>query len=126
MVAMDDNELKAIRQKKLRELQRRLAAKQRKTPRIDEDQVLNRLFRGRAWEVFNSASSQFPDIMNRVKDVLVKLALSGRLNEVTGEQLYLFLRNLGLRVRLNTKINFIDHGKRKSLIEKIKEDLRKA
>ncbi|MDH5623587.1 MAG: hypothetical protein OEY39_03880 [Candidatus Bathyarchaeota archaeon] len=123
---MSDSELQAIRRDKLREMQRRLAPKQKKTEKIDADNILNRIFKGRAWEVFNSASSQFPDAMGKVKDALVKLALSCKLQEVTGEQLYLFLRNLGLRVRLNTRIRYIDHGQLKSLAEKIKEDLRKA
>lgn len=76
--------------------------------------------------MFNAASSQFPNVISKIKDVLVRLALSGRLKEVTGEQLYLFLNNLGVRVRLNTKIHYTEHGKLKSLAEKIKEDLRKA
>jgi DNA-binding TFAR19-related protein (PDSD5 family) len=119
---MSESELNAIRRKKLRELQRRLAKKE-KTERINADSVLNKIFRGRAWEVFNAASYQHPKAMQRIKEVLVKLALAGRLNEVTGEQLYHFLINLGLKIRLNTKINFASHGKLKSLAEKMKEDL---
>ena len=123
---MSDAELRAIRQKKLRELQERLACEQEKTGKTDVNEVLNGIFKDRAWEVFNTASHQFPNVMVRVKKGLVKLALSGKLREVTGEQLYLFLRNLGLRVRLNTKIRFVDHGELKSLSVKMREDLRKT
>ena len=123
---MSDRELQAIKRGKLRELQRRLAAKQKKTEKISADNILDKIFKGRAWEVFNSASHQFPDVMNKVKDALVNLALSGKLQEVTGEQLYLFLRNLGLRVRLDTRIRYADHGQFKSLAKKIKEDLQKT
>ncbi len=123
---MSESELRAIRRDKLRELQRRLAEKQNKTEEIDADKVLKGIFKGRAWEVFNSAIYQYPAIMGKVKDALVNLALSGKLQEVTGEQLYLFLRNLGLRVRLNTRIRYTDHGQLKSLAEKIKQDWRKA
>lgn len=126
MIAMNDSELRNIRQKKLRELQRRFTEKQEKTPKTDANNILDRVFKDRAWEVFNNANSQFPYIMNRVKDVLVKLVISGRLSEITGEQLYLFLRNLGLRVKLETKISIVEHGKTKSLADKIKEDLQKA
>jgi DNA-binding TFAR19-related protein (PDSD5 family) len=125
MTDMSDNELAAIRRNKLRELKRRLTAKQKKTEEIDADKILNGLFKGRAWEVFNTASYQFPNVMQEVKKALVKLALSGRLKAVTGEQLYLFLRTLGLRVRLDTKIRYAEHGKLKSLAEKMKEDLKK-
>jgi len=126
MIVMSDAELRAIRQKKFRELQEKLACEQEKTGKTDVDEVLNGIFKDRAWEVFNTASHQFPNVMVRVKKGLVKLALSGKLREVTGEQLYLFLRNLGLRVRLNTKIRFVDHGELKSLSAKMREDLRKT
>ena len=127
---MNNVELDAIRRNKLRELQRRLAAKHRlnkkRTEQINVDEVLERIFRGRALEVFNSANKQFPNAMLKIKDVLVKLAQSGRLNEITGEQLYYFLRKLGLRVRLKTTIRFSEDGELKSLSEKIREDFRRA
>jgi len=126
MIVMSDAELRTIRQRKLRELQEKLACEQEKTGKTDVNEVLNGIFKDRAWEVFNTASHQFPNLMVRVKKGLVKLALSGKLREVTGEQLYLFLRNLGLRVRLNTKIRFVDHGELKSLSVKMREDLRKT
>jgi len=111
MIDMSDSELAAIRRSKLRELKRRLSAKQRKTEEIDADRILNEIFKGRAWEVFNAASYQFPNVMKEVKKALVKLALSGRLKAVTGEQLHLFLKTLGLRVRLDTRISYVEHGK---------------
>jgi DNA-binding TFAR19-related protein (PDSD5 family) len=125
---MNDAELEAIRRNKLRELQRRLAPKPRKAElggvdQINADRVLDTIFRGRAWEIFNIARSQYPDIMSKLTPILTKLALSGKLKEVTGEQLYLFLRKLGVRVSLDTKIRFTEHGKLKSLSDKIKEDL---
>jgi hypothetical protein len=60
--------------------------------------------------------------MDKITVALVKLVLSGRVTMINGEQLYVFLQKLGLRVRLNTKITFTDHGKLKSLAEKLKED----
>ena len=126
MFLMSEAELRAIRQRKMQELQKRLATKPDKTDKINADEVLDKLFKGRAWEVFNTATLQYPTAMRKLKETLVKLALSGRLTSVTGEQLYSFLRNLGLRVRLNTKIHFTEHGKLKSLSEKIRDDLRKV
>jgi len=121
---MSDSELDAIRRKKLRRLQKKLASKKQTTETIDADQVLNRIFQGRAWEVFNAANYQFPHAMIKVKEILVKLALSEKLKTVTGEQLYLFLRKLGLKVKLNTKINIESHGKLISLEEKMRESTR--
>ncbi len=122
---MSDPELEAIRRNKLRELQRRLHAP-KKIEETDANGVLDRIFTGRAWEVFKAADLQFPTAMRSVRDVLVDLARSGRLTEITGEQLYVFLRNLGLRVRLVNKIRFVEHGELKSISEKVKESLRKA
>ena len=123
---MSDSELEAIRRSKLRELMARSVAKQAKSEKIDSSSILNEVFKGRAWEVFNAASCQFPDVTRKLKPILVDLASSGRLREVTGKQLFLFLRKLGFRVRLNTKINFESHGQLKPLEEKIKESLQKT
>ena len=126
MIAMSDPELTAIRLKKLRDLKKRLAPKEKDTPSQDTDAILTDVFKGRAWEVFNTATLQFPGVMGEVKKALVKLVLHGDLKEITGEQLYLFLRRLGLRVKLNTRISFTEDGKLKSLAEKLKDDLGKA
>jgi DNA-binding TFAR19-related protein (PDSD5 family) len=123
---MSDGELEIIRRKKYVEMQRKLITKEGKTATPDADKVLNGIFRGRAREVFKSASNQFPNVMVRVKELLVKLALSGELKEMSGEELYLFLVDLGLRVRLDTKIEFVSHGEPKSLRDKLKEELRKT
>jgi DNA-binding TFAR19-related protein (PDSD5 family) len=123
---MSDDDLAAIRQKKLREFQRRMGTKTNQPEIINSDEVLNRIFKDRAWEIFNTATYQFPDAMRKVKDVLVKLASSGKLTEVTGEELYVFLRKLGLEVKLNTTISYVSHGQLKSLEEKMKEELRKS
>ena len=123
---MSDSQLDALRRKKLLELQRKLTVRANKTETVDANAALNRVFRGRAWEVFNTASYQFPQAMNRIKDLLVELVSSGKLKEVTGEQLYLFLTNLGLKVRLDTKIEFASHGELKSIAEKLKSQLKKT
>jgi DNA-binding TFAR19-related protein (PDSD5 family) len=122
---MSDRELAAIREKKLKEFQKRLTAKQTK-PETSSSDVLNKIFKDRAWEVFTTASNQFPDAMNKVKDILVKLASTGKLTEVTGEELFVFLRKLGLDVKLNTTITYASHGQLKSLEEKMKEELGKT
>ena len=123
---MSDRELDAIRQRRLRELQRKLAERERKNDEPNPKTILNAIFKDRAWEVFESASRQFPEVMSRVRELLVKEAKLGNLKEVTGEQLYMFLADLGLKIRLNTKIEFASHGELKSLKEKLIEELHKA
>ncbi len=122
---MSDDDLAFIRQKKLREFQRRMVAKESQPEKVNADSVLNKIFQDRAWEVFSAATYQYPEAMRKIKDILVKLASSGKLAAVTGEELYVFLNKLGLEVRLNTKITFASHGELKSLEEKMKEELRK-
>lgn len=123
---MSDDDLAFIRQKKLREFQRRMVAKESQPEKVNADSVLNKIFQDRAWEVFSAATYKYPEAMRKIKDILVKLASSGKLSAVTGEELYVFLNKLGLEVRLNTKITFASHGELKSLEEKMKEELRKS
>jgi DNA-binding TFAR19-related protein (PDSD5 family) len=123
---MSDSQLDAIRRKKLLALQRNLAARENKTEPVNANEALSKVFRGRAREVFNAASCQFPQAMSRIKGLLAELASSGKLKEVTGEQLYLFLANVGLKVRLDTKIEFARHGELKPIAEKLKSELKKT
>ena len=123
---MSDRELAALREKKLRELQKKFGKKQVQEEPVSKDDALNKIFKDRAWEVLYAALTQFPDAANRVREVLVKLASSGKLKEVTGEDLIVFLRKLGLDVKLNTKITYASHGQLRSLEEKMKEELRRT
>jgi DNA-binding TFAR19-related protein (PDSD5 family) len=118
---MSDRELEAIKERKLKEMQKRASAKEQKKEQIDGYKILNKLFKGRAWEVFNTARGQFPTEMAEVENRLIGLKLEGKLNELDGEQLYTLLKKIGLPVRLNTTIKVISNGKTKTLSEKFKE-----
>jgi DNA-binding TFAR19-related protein (PDSD5 family) len=118
---MSDDELEALKRKRLLELQRRIALHQEKKESIDVHKVLDNVFRGRAWEVFKAAYSQYPNEMIEIQNELVDLASGNKLKEIDGEQLFTLLRNIGLDVRLNTGIKIVSHGKAQSLSEKIKE-----
>ena len=118
---MSDKELEALKQKKLRELQRRMAIQEQKKEQIDTQKILNTIFKERAWEVFNIARAQFPSEMAKVEQLLADLKLAGKISEMDGEQLYVLLRKIGLPVRLNTTISYLSHGKTESLSEKIRE-----
>lgn len=119
---MSDDELEALKRKRLLDLQRRIASHQEKQePKIDAYKVLDKIFRGRAWEVFNEANSQYPVEMAEIVPTLVNLVSEGKLKEIDGEQFFALLRSIGLRVSLNTEIKVVSHGKTQSLSEKIKE-----
>lgn len=125
---MSDLELEMIRYRKLMELKKRLAEKTEieteKPKEINPHEVLDRIFADRAWEVFNAAKMQYPEVAQYIEKVLIKLILEGKIKEkITGEELYgLFLR-LGYKVRLQTRINILERGRIKSLEEKIKEEI---
>ena len=118
---MSDDELEALKRKRLLDLQRRMAIHQEKQKPVDANKVLDSVFRGRAWEVFNEANSQYPSEMAEIEHELVGLVSEGKLKEIDGEQLFALLRNIGLRVSLNTGIKVVSHGKTQSLSEKFKE-----
>ena len=121
---MSDKELEALKQKRLQEMQKRMARQEYKKEtkeQVDSSQILDKIFRGRAWEVFNAAKTQFPSLMPEIERLLVSLALERKIGEVEGEQLLALLREIGLQVRLNTTIKVLSRGKIKSLSEKFKE-----
>jgi len=121
---LSDSELERIKRKRLAEMQRVLDAKKQVTQpkqRPTTEQTLQRVFVGRAWEVYEATKQQYPSIVGRLFQELAQLVESGQLTgQITGEQLYGLLRQIGLDVRLDTKIQVLDHGKLKSLGDKFR------
>jgi DNA-binding TFAR19-related protein (PDSD5 family) len=121
LTSLSDRELEEIKQRKLRQMQKMATSKEMRNEETDSHKTLNTAFRGRAWEVFNTASSQFPEEMAKLRELLVNLVRDGKIKELQGEQLYTFLREIGLPVTLNTTITIMKHGETKLLSEKFKE-----
>ena len=124
MNLMSDRELEAIKAKKLRELQRRVTLGEHSKEQVDGNKILNKIFKGRAWEVFNAAKSQFPVAMAEIERLLVSMTLQGKITEIQGEQLYALLREIGLRVKLSTTIKITGHGETKLLSDKFRESVK--
>jgi DNA-binding TFAR19-related protein (PDSD5 family) len=122
----DDSELERLKRQRLAEMQRTLAAKQQsqtetKTP--DASKVLEKVFVGRAWEVYYATRQQYPQIAEQLFHELAQLVQRGDLRgPITGEQLYGLLRQIGLDVRLDTKIQILEHGELKSIADKFRGD----
>jgi len=124
---MTDTELDRLRKRKLLQMQKRFLTKKTKGKTISKEEenwaLLNQAFIDRAWEVFKAAQLQYPEKMKRIENVLVQLISEGKIREkISGEELYSFFHQLGLRIELKTHIRFMEHGKLKSLEEKIKEN----
>jgi len=130
---MSDSELEALRQKKLLQLRRQFERRAEKPKMetqetekvqvVDPKKVLNQFLVDRASEVLSAAKAQYPQEASQIENMLVKLITEEKIrSKITGEELYGLFRRLGLRVRLQTRIHIVEHGKVKSLEEKIKEE----
>ena len=121
----EDTELERIKRQRLAEMQRTLSAKQQQeqaaSNKLEPRQVLQKVFVGRAWEIYNAAMQQYPRIAEQIFRELAQLVQTGQLQgQITGEQLYGLLRQIGLDVRLDTKIQVLEHGELKSVADKFK------
>jgi len=118
----DDAELERIKRHRLAEMQRSLAKKQELKPKtFNSEEILRKIFVGRAWEVYSAARQQYPTVADQIFRELAMLVQSGRLRgQITGEQLFGLLRQIGLDVRLETKIQVMEHGELKSLGDKFR------
>ncbi len=129
-----DDELERIKQKRLAEMKRTMLLKQIKDlqdsepepekPReVTNQEVLDAMFGNRAWEVYNAAAYQYPQVIGQVEKILVDGIKEGKIADIIdGAALMGFFRQVGLPVRLNTKIRISDHGELKTLEQKMKDD----
>lgn len=130
----EDSELEWMKQRKLLAMRRRflkekaleaeqtaklLRQQQQKAP----EEVLQTLFVGRAWEVWNAAKLQYPKATREVAKSLANLVESNKLKErISGEQLFWLFRQLGLPIRLKTRIRILDSGEVKTIADKLREE----
>ncbi len=118
---MSDIELERLRRRKLAQLSKYLVKREEKKESESTEDLLNKVFVGRAWEVFKATQVQYPKVAKRLEAVLIQMISSGVIKRISGEELFHLIRKIGLRVRLKTRIRIKEHGKLKSLEEKMKE-----
>lgn len=123
----DDSELDRLKRRRLADMQKRLNSRQQQSQaeigKLEPAKVLEKVFVGRAWEVYHAARQQYPRIADQIFQELAELVRIGRLKgQITGEQLYGLLRQIGLDIRLETKIQVLDHGELKSIADKFRGD----
>jgi DNA-binding TFAR19-related protein (PDSD5 family) len=123
---MSDDFLSSWRKQKLAMLRKQLSEKSSQeedpsTKSVGARETILPLLAGRALEVLRTAEAQFPAATVKIEDELARLIREGRIREpISGEALYTLFRRLGLRVRLRTKIVYLEKGQEKSLFDKIK------
>ena len=115
-----DLEEELLLQKKLLELKKMLAKRGEK--KSAREIVLERLV-DRGEEVLKAAEEQFPDQTKVIIEKLAEMIKNGYItSNITGAELLWLFRQLGLPVRIETKIRIEKKGKVISLDEKLKED----
>lgn len=125
----DDIELEHLKRRKLLEMQRRLIAEKAKTSQQSEKKqkttdpkaILKTIFADSAWKIWQAAEQQHPQAAEEVAKAFAALHEAGRLREkVTGEHIYWLFMQLGLPLRLETKIRILESGELKTIADKLR------
>ena len=126
-----DDELERLKQRRLEEMQRQMLLKQLKeqSPKPEPakeptpEELLGQFFKDRAWEVWNAARAQYPKVMPQVEKLLADAIKQGKVKDtIDGASLMGFFRQIGIPVRLETRIRISEHGELKTLEQKMKEE----
>ena len=124
----DDPDIRIIKARKMKELQKQAAIhekmKARKQhenqPRTDME-IINSYLYNRGEEVLNLSESQFPIQTKAVVKKIVELIKLGEINQrISGGELLALFRSIGMNVRVNTSIRIEDHGKLVSFSDKLR------
>lgn len=117
-------ELEEWKRRRMLKMKKRWLASEAKKRRSVEDskKVLSRVLIGRAWEVLNAAKRQYPEATRQIEEHLAHMVSTGELKgSISGEQLLWLLRRLGMNIKLETRIRILEHGKLKTIEEKLKD-----
>lgn len=124
----DDPEIDIINARKLRELRERAAAMEKvkassQQPRPKSSrEILSSYLYDRADEVLDLAYGQYPVQTEAIVTRIARLILSGEItSRISGGELLMLFRYVGLNIRVNTTIKVEDEGKLISFSEKLKK-----
>ena len=124
----DDPEIDMINARKLRELREKAAAMEKikassQQPRPKSSrEILSSYLYDRADEVLDLAYGQYPVQTEAIVTRIARLILSGEItNRISGGELLMLFRYVGLNIRVNTTIKVEDDGKLISFSEKLKK-----
>ncbi len=127
-MSADDPEIDIINARKLRELRERAAAMEKvkasnQQPRPKSSrEILSSYLYDRADEVLDLAYRQYPVQTEAIVTRIARLILSGEItSRISGGELLMLFRYVGLNIRVNTTIKVEDDGKLISFSEKLKK-----
>jgi DNA-binding TFAR19-related protein (PDSD5 family) len=133
MPADDDPDIDIINARKLKELREKVAAmekakvssQQQPRPKSSREIVSAYLY-DRADEVLDLAYGQYPVQTEAIVTRIARLILSGEItSRISGGELLMLFRSVGLNIRVNTTIKVEDDGKLISFSEKLKQQQQK-
>ncbi len=121
-----------MKQKRALELRRKMLLQQQKTaqesqvepvkPKPTPKEIVHGILVGRGIEVLETARRYYPDQIPVLEGRIAEAVRAGRLKgPVTGEELYSFLRSIGLNFSMDITIRVAEKGKLKTLEEKFRE-----
>jgi DNA-binding TFAR19-related protein (PDSD5 family) len=128
MPADDDPDIDIINARKLRELREKAAAMEKaktssQQPRPKSSrEILSSYLYDRADEVLDLAYGQYPVQTEAIVTRIARLILSGEItSRISGGELLMLFRSVGLNIRVNTTIKVEDDGKLISFSEKLRQ-----
>lgn len=84
--------------------------------------IVRKILTGRGPEVMETARRHYPAEIDRLEASIAALVADGRLKgPISAEELYAFLRRLGLVFSMDVKIRIKEHGELKSIEEKLRK-----
>jgi DNA-binding TFAR19-related protein (PDSD5 family) len=129
----DDPDIAIIKARKMKELWKQAAAlekskaaqkEQEQKARIKTDrEIVSDLLYDRGEEVLKLAEIQFPSQTRMIIKRIADLTKAGEIQQrISGGELLMLFRSIGINVRVNTTIKIEDHGKLVSFSEKLKKE----
>lgn len=123
------SEIELLRQKRALELRKKMILSQEKTlppqpeaPKKSAREIVEGILQDRGMEVLETARRYYPKQMTQVEETLAELVQTGRLKgPISGEELYSFLRRVGLVFNMDVKIRIKEHGELKTLEQKFRD-----
>jgi DNA-binding TFAR19-related protein (PDSD5 family) len=124
----DDPDIDIINARKLRELREKAAAMEKTKASSQQPQpkssreIVSAYLYDRANEVLDLAYVQYPVQTEAIVTKIARLILSGEItSRISGGELPMLFRSVGLNIRVNTTIKVEDDGKFISFSEKLKQ-----
>jgi DNA-binding TFAR19-related protein (PDSD5 family) len=127
----EDPDIAIINARKMKELWKKAALEKsnaiqneegRRTQTRTDEQVVSDFLYDRGTEVLKLAESQFPARTRAIVKRLADLIKSGEIQQgISGGELLMLLRSVGIYVRVSTTIKIEDHGKLVSFSDKLKK-----